>query len=92
VEERGNKAIGDGDADHVALQHAVQVPGREAFKARIAITDLAEKTLDRQAYIRDPDATGHAPPSVWSGERIAGCGVRVRVLLDDINFQSRDRI
>jgi hypothetical protein len=63
--------MGDGDADHVALQHAVQVPGRAAFKAQIAITDLAEKTLVLQDSIWEPDATGHtlAERPVWEADR-----------------------
>ncbi len=65
VEVRGDKTIGDGDADHVALRHAVQVPGRTAFKARIAPSkELAEKTLGLQDYIREPGATVHTSPNL----------------------------
>jgi putative cardiolipin synthase len=62
--------------------------GRPAFTARIALTDLAEKTLDAQYYIWENDATG------WIlAERLtqaADRGVRVRLLVDDINLASRD--
>jgi putative cardiolipin synthase len=64
--------------------------GRNAFTARVAFTDLAEKTLDLQYYIWEPDATGRI-----LAERVLQAvdrGVRVRVLLDDINFKGRDAI
>ena len=62
--------------------------GRKAFTSRIALTELAEKTLDVQYYIWEDDATGH----IFSQRllKAADRGVRVRVLLDDINFQGRD--
>jgi putative cardiolipin synthase len=62
--------------------------GRQAFTARIALTELAEKTLDVQYYIWEDDATGHT-----FSQRLlkaADRGIRVRVLLDDINLKGRD--
>ena len=64
--------------------------GRNAFTARVAATELAEKTLDVQYYIWEPDATGRLLAERLL--RAADRGVRVRVLLDDMNFQGRDAV
>jgi putative cardiolipin synthase len=55
--------------------------GSRAFTARLAMTDLAEKTLDAQYYIWDVDTTGRimAQRLIQAADR----GVRVRLLLDD---------
>lgn len=62
--------------------------GRQAFTSRIALTELAERTLDVQYYIWEDDTTGH----IFSQRllKAADRGVRVRVLLDDISFKGRD--
>jgi putative cardiolipin synthase len=62
--------------------------GRRALTARVALADLAEKSLDVQYYIWEADATGRilAERLVRAAER----GVRVRVLVDDINLAGRD--
>jgi putative cardiolipin synthase len=62
--------------------------GRQALAARIALTDLAEKSLDVQYYIWEADPTGRilADRLVRAADR----GVRVRVLVDDINLTGRD--
>ncbi len=63
--------------------------GRPAFTARLVLTELAERTLDVQYYIWEMDPTGRI-----LGERLyraAERGVRIRLLLDDINLGSRDR-
>jgi putative cardiolipin synthase len=82
--------------DKAAARHpgksgfAITRYGRSAFTARVAATELAEKTLDLQYYIWEPDATGRL-----LAERIldaADRGVRVRVLLDDMNFKGRDAV
>jgi len=64
--------------------------GRPAFVNRIALADLAEKTLDLQYYQWDADSTGRifAERIVRAADR----GVRVRVLIDDINFEGRDAV
>jgi putative cardiolipin synthase len=64
--------------------------GRQAFTDRVALTELAEKTLDLQYYIWESDATGRilAERLVQAADR----GVRVRVLLDDISFKGRDAV
>ncbi len=62
--------------------------GRPALAARVALADLAEKSLDVQYYIWEADATGRilAERLIRAAER----GVRVRVLLDDINLSGQD--
>ncbi|MBK9990482.1 MAG: phospholipase D family protein [Verrucomicrobia bacterium] len=62
--------------------------GREALVARTALADAAERTIDAQYYICDPDAAG----SYFFQRLIAAAdrGVRVRLLLDDNNL-SDDR-
>jgi putative cardiolipin synthase len=62
--------------------------GRQALTARVALADLAERTVDVQYYIWEADATGRilAERLVRAAER----GVRVRVLVDDMNMSGRD--
>ena len=62
--------------------------GRDAFTARIAMTDLTEKTLDLQYYLWEQDETGRL--LALHTLRVADRGVKVRVLLDDIGLQGRD--
>ena len=62
--------------------------GRMAFTARVALADLAEKTLDVQYFLWESDATGRI-----LGDRLmraADRGVRVRILIDDVNLKDRD--
>lgn len=62
--------------------------GRNAFTARIAMTELAERSLDLQYYIWDADQSGRllAQALLDSADR----GVRVRLLLDDLTLHGRD--
>jgi putative cardiolipin synthase len=63
---------------------------RVALVGRLAMVDLAERSLDLQYYIWDPDITGGL-----LGERVvraAERGVRVRLLLDDISIVDRDSV
>ena len=62
--------------------------GRPAFTGRIAMTAMAEKSLDLQYYIWEQDTTGAilALKLIEAADR----GVRVRVLLDDNNIEKRD--
>lgn len=60
--------------------------GREALLARGALADAAERSIDCQYYIYDPDQSG-----AFLTERLlaaADRGVRVRMLLDDFNLGS----
>jgi putative cardiolipin synthase len=63
--------------------------GRQAFTARVALAEMAQRTLDLQYFLWEPDATGR----ILSDRllRAADRGVRVRILLDDVNLKDRDR-
>lgn len=62
--------------------------GSEALSGRDALIDAATRTIDAQYYIWNPDASGRylAARLLVAAER----GVRVRILLDDINIAGRD--
>jgi putative cardiolipin synthase len=64
--------------------------GRNAFNLRIAMADLAEKTLDLQVYIWASDETGRilAERMVRAADR----GVRVRLLIDDMGLEAGDEM
>jgi putative cardiolipin synthase len=72
-----------GDSGFAILRY-----GRQAFTSRIAMTELAEKSLDLQYYIWEEDATGRILAERLL--RAADRGVRVRILVDDINLGGRD--
>jgi putative cardiolipin synthase len=82
------------DIAAVAAQHpgesgfALLRYGRNAFNLRVALSDLAEKTLDVQVYIWEADETGR----IFTERllRAADRGVRVRVLVDDLGLQASD--
>ncbi|MCW8942478.1 MAG: phospholipase D-like domain-containing protein, partial [Gammaproteobacteria bacterium] len=60
----------------------------DAFVARFALATIAEKTLDIQYYIMHNDASGrYLAYAILSA---ADRGVRVRILVDDINMSGRD--
>lgn len=64
--------------------------GRNAFAIRVAMTELAERSLDLQYYIWDADKSGRllAKALLKSADR----GVRVRLLIDDLNVDGRDEV
>jgi putative cardiolipin synthase len=62
--------------------------GRKALEARLALADLAERSLDLQYYIWDADICGRL--LVDRVVRAADRGVRVRILLDDNSIVGRD--
>lgn len=64
------------------------VSGPEAFAARHALAAAAQRTLDLQYYIvaRDPTTTLLLDTVLHAAQR----GVRVRLLVDDLNVGSRD--
>ena len=62
--------------------------GENAFLARLAMIDLAEKTLDAQYYIWSSDTTGRILASRLL--RAADRGVRIRIIIDD-HYQTADR-
>jgi len=62
--------------------------GMDAFVARMALAEAAERTLDLQYYIFHGDLTGKL--ILDSLVRAADRGVRVRLLLDDTAAKGRD--
>lgn len=62
--------------------------GTDAFAMRIALARTAQRSLDVQYYIFEPDSTG----LTLMAEIMAAAdrGVRVRVLLDDIHLAGQD--
>ncbi len=64
--------------------------GADAFLERAALIDSAEQSIDAQYYIWNSDLTGRylALRVLAAAER----GVRVRLLLDDINTAGRDAV
>ena len=61
--------------------------GREAFIVRLALADLAERSLDMQYYMWDGDTTGRIV--VDHVMKAADRGVRVRLLVDDPFYKTR---
>jgi putative cardiolipin synthase len=61
---------------------------RDAFAARIAVADAAQRTLDVQYYIWRADQSGLLVFEALV--RAAARGVRVRLLLDDLNTKGLD--
>ena len=62
--------------------------GQEAFLVRAALAEAAQRTLDLQYHIIAPDATGTL--LLHQAVRAAQRGVRVRVLIDDLDVGDRD--
>ena len=62
--------------------------GEEALAARLALATSAEQTIDAQYYMLHNDLTGQV--FAWSLLEAADRGVRVRLLLDDIETKSYD--
>jgi putative cardiolipin synthase len=81
--------FGEAAAEHPGESGFALIPnGHPAFTDRVALTTLAEKSLDLQYYIWEGDTTGRilALRLVEAADR----GVRVRVLVDDTNLAGRD--
>nr|WP_241024718.1 phospholipase D family protein [Burkholderia sp. Ac-20365] len=64
--------------------------GTQALQMRIALARSATKTLDMQYYIAEEDTTGKL--LLGSALYAADHGVRVRMLVDDLNFKDIDRV
>ncbi|NIJ68568.1 phospholipase D family protein [Xanthomonas sp. 60] len=64
--------------------------GLDAFAARAVITERAERSLDLQYYIWKDDLIGHLMARALHDA--AQRGVRVRILLDDMNAQDKDAL
>ncbi|MBN3757482.1 phospholipase D family protein [Paraburkholderia sp. Tr-20389] len=68
----------------------VLADGAEALQMRIALARSATKTLDMQYYIAEEDTTGKL--LLGAALYAADHGVRVRMLVDDLNFKDIDRV
>ena len=64
------------------------VSGQDAFAARAALSESSHRTLDLQYYIVAQDKT--ATKLLYSALRAAQRGVRVRLLIDDMNAGNRE--
>jgi putative cardiolipin synthase len=67
----------------------LQPVGIDGFLARMQMTEAAERTIDVQYFIFQEDDTGKLLTDAIL--RAADRGVRVRVLLDDVDVSGRDR-
>lgn len=63
--------------------------GLDAFVARAALAQVAEKSIDAQYYMIHNDLTG----AIFASQllKAADRGVRVRVLIDDMDLEGRDK-
>ncbi|CAD6547800.1 Cardiolipin synthase C [Paraburkholderia hiiakae] len=64
--------------------------GPDSLQMRVALARAATKTLDMQYYIANEDTTGKLllGAALYAADR----GVRVRMLVDDLNFHDIDRL
>jgi putative cardiolipin synthase len=64
--------------------------GTDSLQMRVALARAATKTLDMQYYIANEDTTGKLllGAALYAADR----GVRVRMLVDDLNFHDIDRL
>jgi len=62
--------------------------GLDAFVARAALAEVAEKSLDVQYYLYHDDLVGGLFTAILL--RAADRGVRVRLLVDDMDMENRD--
>ena len=92
--DTGGTRLGLGLADDLARHpdHSGFYPlstGLEAFLARISLIEVAERSLDVQYYIWHADDTG----LIMMQRLLAAAdrGVRVRLLLDDLDTAGKDR-
>src|SRR6185436_15276213 len=63
---------------------------REAFITRLALADLAERSLDMQYYVCDGETTGRI--ILDHVLKAANRGVRVRLLIDDPYYKANDAV
>ncbi len=63
--------------------------GLDAFVARAALAQVAEKSIDAQYYMIHNDLTG----TIFTSQllKAADRGVRIRVLIDDMDLDGRDK-
>ncbi|MDN2483600.1 phospholipase D family protein [Vibrio agarivorans] len=66
----------------------LQDTGWDALAQRVALVEMAEQSIDIQYYIWNSDESGH-----YLGSRLVAAadrGVKVRLMLDDINLDERE--
>ena len=85
------KTISPAATEHPGSSGVKLLPyGLDAFSARLALADSAERTLDLQYYIWMPDSAGKL-----LAEHVLGAadrGVRVRILIDDLGGTAADSV
>ncbi|HVO91031.1 MAG TPA: phospholipase D family protein [Casimicrobiaceae bacterium] len=89
AQTRLGRAVANGVAAHPGKTgiHAVPNP-HDAFAARVLLAAAAERSIDAQYYIWHGDQVGYLLfEALW---RAAERGVRVRLLLDDVNTRGLD--
>ncbi len=62
--------------------------GRDAFLARAGLAHLAERSIDLQYFIYHDDLVGRL--LTWELLQAAERGVRIRMLVDDLNLSGKD--
>jgi putative cardiolipin synthase len=87
---RLGRAVARGVAANPGRSGIYPLPNaRDAFAARVLLARVAERSLDLQYFLWHDDTTGRLLfEEVW---RAAERGVRVRMLLDDVNTRGLDR-
>ncbi|MET0656742.1 MAG: phospholipase D family protein [Steroidobacteraceae bacterium] len=91
METNLGRAAADAAAVHAGQSgFLVLDSGKDALLERLALIESAERSIDLQYYIWNSDSTGR-----YMAERVyaaAERGVRVRILLDDMNTKARDAV
>ncbi|NRO97410.1 phospholipase D family protein [Paraburkholderia sp. NMBU_R16] len=85
------KALAPLDAAHPGQTgFRLLTDGTDALQMRVALARAATKTLDLQYYIASEDTTGRLllAAALYAADR----GVRVRMLVDDLNFHDSQRL
>lgn len=85
------KALAPLDAAHPGQSgFRLLIDGTDALQTRIALARAATKTLDLQYYIASEDSTGRLllAAALYAADR----GVRVRMLVDDLNFRDNEHL
>jgi len=93
VKDTGDTRLGKGVAPLVADRYGKSgflplANGLDAFVARLGLAEASDKTLDVQYYLFHDDSTGRLLSAyLW---KAAERGVRVRLLLDDMDMAGHD--
>ena len=88
-DSRLGRAISDEKADHPGLSgFRLLASGLDAFVARAVLAQLADRSIDAQYYLYHNDLTGRLFTSQLV--KAADRGVRVRLLVDDMDLAGRD--